>query len=293
MGPGLTASRWAVKKGTRAAVAIASPWVSRLAGARPASSLRVLTYHRVREARREPFSVAPDAFEEQMAWLGREGLAVGPDEVAAWLAGGAAPRVGAVLVTFDDGYRDFHGSALPILRRHRVPAVLFVSVGEVSDRRADDSDPDGHVTWDELREIRDSGISVGSHGWDHVSLARIPAAEARRQVTRAREALRSRLGDGCGLDFAYPYGTGGDFDDATRAALVEAGHRCAYTSVHGSIARDADPLALPRDKVEGGEGLWMFRRIVGGGLDAWSIVDRGLWRWQAARRVDTGGEGGA
>ena len=288
MEPGLTASRWAIKKGTRAAVAIASPWVARLAGRPPGPVVRVLTYHRVREALREPFSVPPAAFAEQMEWLAREGLAIGADEVAAWLAGGSAPRPGSVLVTFDDGYRDFHASALPILRRHRVPAVLFVSVGEVRERRDPGAGEESHVTWDELREVRDAGVAVGSHGWDHVSLARIPVAEARRQVARARETLRERLGDAAGRDFAYPYGTGGDFDAATREALAAAGHRCAYTSVHGAVAPGADPLELPRDKVEGGEGLRMFRRIVEGGLDAWSVVDRGLWRLQAERRVRTG-----
>lgn len=288
MEPGLTASRWALKKGARAAVALASPLLSRVARRPSGPVVRVLMYHRVREARREPFSVAPGPFEEQMAWLAQERRAVGADEVASWLAGGPAPRPGSVLVTFDDGYRDFHANALPILRRHRVPALLFVSVGEVADTRAPGAGEDSHVTWSELREIRDAGVAVGSHGWDHVSLARIPVAEARRQVTRARETLRTRLGEEAGLDFAYPYGTGGDFDAATREALVDAGHRCAYTAVHGAVAPGLDPLALPRDKVEGGEGLWMFRRIVGGGLDAWSLVDRGLWRWQAERRVQTG-----
>lgn len=289
MGPGLTASRWAIKKGTRAAVALASPWLSRLAGAARGPVVRVLVYHRVREARREPFSVAPADFDAQMEWLERKRLAISADQVAAWIDGGPAPRPGSVLVTFDDGYRDFHARALPILRRRRIPAVLFVSVAEVRDRRATDAGEESHVTWDELREVLDAGVDVGSHGWDHVSLARIPADEARRQVARARETLRERLGDAAGRDFAYPYGTGGDFDDATREAIAAAGHRCAFTAVHGAVAPGADPLELPRDKVEGGEGLGMFRRIVEGGLDAWAVVDRGLWRLQAERRVRTAG----
>ena len=43
-----------------------------------------------------------------------------------------------------------------------------------------------------------------------------------------------------------------------------------------------DALALPRVKVEGGERMWMFRLLVRGGLDAWSLADRTLWRLQAA-----------
>lgn len=247
--------------------------------------LRVLTWHRFRDAEREPFSVAPKVFEEQVAWLAGQRLAVGPAELVEVVGGRAAPREGSVLVTVDDGFRDFFTAALPILRRHAVPAVLFVSVGEVEDRAgppAGGGYGDHHVSWRELREIAESGVTVASHGWGHVSLARIPAREAARQVAAARAALRERLGVEADL-FAYPFGTGGDFGPATRDAVAAAGHRWAFTSVHGCIDAGADPLELPRDKVEGGEGMWMFRRIVAGGLDAWSVADRHLWRLQSSR----------
>ena len=39
-------------------------------------------------------------------------------------------------------------------------------------------------------------------------------------------------------------------------------------------------LALPRLKVEGGEGTWLFRLLCHGALDRWGWVDRNLWRWQ-------------
>jgi len=43
-------------------------------------------------------------------------------------AGRHVPRA-AVIVTFDDGYRDNHDVVLPILKQYRVPAVVFVATG--------------------------------------------------------------------------------------------------------------------------------------------------------------------
>jgi hypothetical protein len=82
--------------------------------------------------------------------------------------------------------------------------------------------------------------------------------------------------------FAYPFGTRADYNEATAALLREAGYTCAFTSQHGAIAPGADPLTLPRVKVEGGEGMWMFQSLTRGGLDGWRWIDRTLWSLQAS-----------
>ncbi|MCK8516783.1 polysaccharide deacetylase family protein [Methylonatrum kenyense] len=47
-----------------------------------------------------------------------------------WRSGGkAAPNT--IVLTVDDGYRDFHDVAWPLLKRHDVPATLFVTTGFV------------------------------------------------------------------------------------------------------------------------------------------------------------------
>ncbi len=96
--------------------------------------LRVLTYHRVDEPAKRPWldpvliSATPKAFDEQMAYLASHYQPVTMSEVLAAIQSrtgrGLPPR--AVLVTFDDGYHDFEEQAWPILRRHKVPATLFV-----------------------------------------------------------------------------------------------------------------------------------------------------------------------
>jgi peptidoglycan/xylan/chitin deacetylase (PgdA/CDA1 family) len=239
-------------------------------------------YHRLRNAAREPFSVTPDAFEQQMAWLAKRGLVISLAAVREHIEGRRLPPSGSVLVTIDDGYRDLYTVGLPILRRHHIPAVAFVSVGRLEERGPHDAaDPDAHLSWTELAELLDGGVTVASHGWDHVSLAQLSPTELTEQLTRSRRELERRLGISVDA-FAYPFGTRCDFNPATERALVAAGYSLAFTAQHGPICVGDNPIALPRVKVEGGEGMPMFRMLVRGGLDGWQWIDRALWRLQAS-----------
>ena len=163
-----------------------------------------------------------------------------------------------------------------------VPAVLFVTGGAVEERPVLGSGlMDDHLSWQELAALEAGGVTVASHGWDHRSLGTMTAAEVDDQLERSRATLRSRLGVTADA-FAYPYGTRADYSDATGAAAARAGYRVVFTAQHGAINSVSAPLELPRIKVEGGEGMWSFRRLVAGGLDRWGAVDRHLWRIQSS-----------
>jgi len=98
----------------------------------PRNALAVLTYHRVDEPDSRPWlnpsllSATPAAFEAQMAGLLRRHRPVGLAQVLAAQRGGASLPERAVLVTFDDAYRDFLDHAWPVLVRYGIPATLFV-----------------------------------------------------------------------------------------------------------------------------------------------------------------------
>lgn len=277
-------ARWACKKAARNALALGS--VPRLAVKQAlsdtAGSIHVLTYHRFGSVRRDPFCVSPEAFEAQMAWLAREQLALSFDEFKAFMHGRVVPRDGCVLVTIDDGFKSTYSQALPVLRDHSIPAVVFVSSGYIGSGDAENPDaPEPYMSWDELERMAEVGFTVGSHAWSHRSIARMPRAEACREAVRSRELLERRLGRSVAA-FAYPFGTRADYNASTAAILREAGYEYGFTSRHGSIRRGDDSLELPRVKVEGGEKLWLFRAMTRGGLDDWRWVDDNLWRLQAS-----------
>jgi peptidoglycan/xylan/chitin deacetylase (PgdA/CDA1 family) len=275
--------RWYAKKSARLGVTIGSGLsgallVRRLLGNR---SVRVLTYHRVGAARRDPFCVSPSVFDEQMSALAESGRAVSLTQLQTFVAGREALADGACLVTIDDGLESTLTEALPVLRRHKVPAVAFVSTNLVG-RKLDDVD-ERYLDWSELRELGDNGVEVGSHAHTHRSLGLMPFAEAREEASRSRLLLEERLGRAV-RSFAYPFGTYRDFNAATDRALAEAGYEVAFNSMHGAIRAGMSPFSLPRVKVEGGDPDFLFSWLTHGGMDAWRAVDKSLWRLQRVRR---------
>lgn len=97
--------------------------------------IRVLAYHRVLPRIDEasfPYDVElVSAWEEEFDWqvghVARHYDVITCRELASMLAAGRRVPRRALVITFDDGYRDNHDVVLPILQRHKVPAVIFVA----------------------------------------------------------------------------------------------------------------------------------------------------------------------
>lgn len=93
----------------------------------------VLNYHRIGRAAGSPWdhtlwSSSAEDFDDQVREIARNADVIGPGDLTPELTHGRGRRV---LLTFDDGYRDNHELALPILRAHGVPALFFVVSGFV------------------------------------------------------------------------------------------------------------------------------------------------------------------
>jgi peptidoglycan/xylan/chitin deacetylase (PgdA/CDA1 family) len=88
----------------------------------------VLTYHRV-GLPTDPFPNLNVAdFSAQMEWLSRTCNIIAPEELRARAAWGAPSRPN-VLVTFDDGYRNYFDHAYPVLKRFGIRALNFLCTG--------------------------------------------------------------------------------------------------------------------------------------------------------------------
>ena len=97
---------------------------------------KILLYHGVEESplRWNRLAVEARAFERQLLFLCRERRPVSLGELLSALGSGR-PAEGMVALCFDDGLRNNLTQALPLLRRHGVPATLFVATYHCDNRR--------------------------------------------------------------------------------------------------------------------------------------------------------------
>ena len=279
--------RWYAKKAARLGI-LAGTWASGWLALRDVFAngprVRVLTYHRFGDSPFDPFCVSLQDFEAQMRFLADKRLAISLSDVEAFLAGEKELPNGTVLVTIDDGYRSVYTKALSVLSTYGIPAIAFVVVGGIDrDHMFGGEQLEEYMTWDELEQVTNAGVVIGSHSFHHRSLGRMPLAQAQEEASRSRELLEERLGRTV-RTFAYPFGTQADFNRDTGRVLTDAGYSLIFTSQHGALVPGMDPASLPRVKVEAGEGLWFFEQLCRGGMDGWRWVDRHLWRAQTGPR---------
>jgi peptidoglycan/xylan/chitin deacetylase (PgdA/CDA1 family) len=243
-------------------------------------ALRVLMYHKVNDVWPNPTTVPVHVFEEQMALLeelGYEVVSLGA--VRDHYVHGASLPPGAVLITFDDGYRDNLENAVPILRRHGYPAVVFVPLGYLDgDRPLPHEEPlralgirNPTVDWDELAELEAGGIRIESHGIGHRPLSDVSPADAAREIALSKLRLEERLGREV-VAYAFVKGSLADYRPEHASLVQQAGYELAFTSVSGANGPGSDRFRLRRYNVEPYPAR-TFELVLAGACDLISVKD--------------------
>jgi peptidoglycan/xylan/chitin deacetylase (PgdA/CDA1 family) len=148
------------------------------------------------------------------------------------------------VITFDDGYVD-NLAACDALHQRGMRATWFIvsgSVGQVPGWPADGRPQGRLLNGEELREMRELGMEIGSHTVNHVRLTQVGDTALEREVTDSKAALEDILGARV-ASFAYPYG---DWDMRCVAAVRASGYSAACTTRTGWSLRDGDLYRLRR-----------------------------------------------
>ncbi len=184
--------------------------------------------------------VEPRNFRAQMDALAHAGAhAVTMAQMeAAWTRGMPLPHKPVVL-TFDDGYRGQVDNALPVMRRHGWPGVLYMCIANFR--------PATGLTDKDVRTLLRADWELGAHTFSHSDLRTLGAPELRHEVGGSRTWLERRFGVRVN-SFAYPAG----MYNAAALQAVRRGHFHTAVTVAPGLAKRDHPLELNRIRVNRG-----------------------------------------
>ena len=210
------------------------------------SQVVVLCYHRIEGKAGGALSIEPALFEQQMQQIKDAGVTViSMQDFLAWRRGEKEIPPKCALITIDDGYVSGYEVGWPILKKYGYPFTMYVYLKYISTGGK-------AITWDQLAEMRDAGVDIGSHTVSHQDL-RKPGKGAtdydsylKDEVERSKQVIEEKLGIKV-LSIAYPQGrTNAKVAAATKAAGYEAG----FTTYGMRLTQNADAYALGRYDVK-------------------------------------------
>jgi peptidoglycan/xylan/chitin deacetylase (PgdA/CDA1 family) len=262
----------------------------------PARPVPILMYHSIAIPSTSPYVVSVQAFETQMAYLAERHYT--PLTVTQFIRARQCPEtlpLRPVVLTFDDGYADFYENALPVLRRHKFGATLYIVTSWVkgSPREKGPGSESGYrlLTWEQIVEISANGIECGAHTHTHSPLDILGETAARMELVRSQQILQAKIGQPVS-SFAYP----GGYQTRFTQHLVRA---TSYTSACGvmyAMSSTVDnAFALSRLPVTNDtQGADFEKLLTGRPLDVrmrWRQLQSSVWRGARSIAIQLGVRG--
>lgn len=273
--------------------ALARIWVVCAALAGHKNRMPVLCYHSLNagyDSDVEPLD--PAMFEQHILFLKEHYTIARLSDLGTALKTGQALPQRSVVLTFDDGYLDNYETLFPILKKHDVPATIFLVSGFVDGRvRLKGAESWNAMNWQQAREMRDSGlVDFGGHTDSHEILTDLDDDEAVREVTQSCDMIAEKLGAKVTL-FAYPFGQGQHIAQSAIDALrAYDGMLCACSTFWRTTHRPSQRFLINRVIIGPQDGVDDLALKVRGGYDYiyyWQkfrafvsavIKHKGVWR---------------
>jgi peptidoglycan/xylan/chitin deacetylase (PgdA/CDA1 family) len=220
----------------------------------------VLMYHHIAapplgaDAVRQDLSVTPEQFEAQLQYLHEQGYeSIALNDLLMAVQTGAPLPPKPVVLTFDDGYRDNHEYALPLLQRYGYTGAFFLSVAFI-----DSGNPE-YLTWDQVADMAAAGMDIEAHGYTHPDLRDSDMDDLIFQVLRPKEAIEARTSKMVRF-FCYP---AGHYDERVIRVLRSANYWGALTLISGVEQRSDNTFEWERIRVRGRYDVQDLDRILG------------------------------
>jgi len=166
--------------------------------AAPPQGIPILEYHMVNDQDKEVYAVPTKEFSEQMAYLKEQGYeTISLLDFMKAQKGKIELPDKPIILTFDDGYADNYTNLLPLLERFNMKATVFMATNYIG--------LDGYLTWNQLRDMQNRQIEIGSHTANHEPLSSLTEEQVRDELNQSKLLLEWN-GIHTVFFFSYPNG---------------------------------------------------------------------------------------
>jgi peptidoglycan/xylan/chitin deacetylase (PgdA/CDA1 family) len=214
----------------------------------------IICYHCVKDEANSylrPTKIAD--FENQMHFLSKKYNPMSLEKMVQCIQDGMSLPSKAIAVTFDDGYQDNYENAYPILKKYNMPATVFLTTGFIGtgeipvwEKGYYTAEKTLMLSWKQVQEMSNDGISFGSHTLTHPFLTRIPRKQVKMEIHQSKDIIEQRIGKPVAT-FSYP---GGDFNSDVKGIVKEAGYSAAVSTIAGYNKPYDDVHALKRNIIQ-------------------------------------------
>lgn len=197
-----------------------------------------LMYHKFEENKHPSTNVKIKEFQNQIKMIKKMNLKfISMEEFDDYVHGMRELHHKRVLLTVDDAWASFYQHAWPILKRDKIPFVLFINTREINQKNKN------YMTWAQIREIHESGLGViGHHSYSHDYIVGWDADRMRNDLERASQDFMRELGH-IPEYFSYPFG---EYNLELKNIIKDMGFRLAFGQHSGVVDSRKDRHELPR-----------------------------------------------
>ena len=142
----------------------------------------------------------------------------------------------SVIITIDDAYSSVFKYAWPILKKYNLPFTLFVSTDVI------DNKTPGYMSWEEIRTLRDNGVTIGSQTKSHPHMHNLNQDQLIYELSKSNDRFVKEIGSKPKI-FAYPYG---EYNLNVLEQVKAHGFRAAFGQHSGTAHQSLGLYELPR-----------------------------------------------
>lgn len=177
-------------------------------------------------------------------------------------------ELNTVVLTFDDGFRDFFTEAFPILKKYGFPATVFLPTAYIHTRRKMFNGREC-LNWQDVTQLHKYGVRFGSHTVNHMKLSSLTIKEIEYEIQHSKKVIENNIAfpvESFSYPFAFPQDNK-EFINLLKNLLSKNGYNSGVTTIIGTNSKNDDKFFLKRIPVNSYDDISFFSSKLKSGYD--------------------------